>query len=718
MGKPIKIILSVIAAITLLLTIIIFTLPFFINPNNFKPEIIAVIKHKTGRDLILTGDIKISFFPWSGVSTGKMILSNAAGFENKTFATLEESIIKINLLPLFLNEIEIEQVLIKGLTLNLEKNSQGINNWDDLTTTNTINVTHLSPSIINSKPAAKNQLTLSIINGVVIENALFNWKNQQSGKTLSIKDINIITNKLSYDESVTVDLSMLATSSENNWTEYIKLKTELIINQAQTALLLNHSDLKLKTTITTKNNSDKSILATLTINNVAMDRTKQSINVSGLKLTSQDISLTAEISGNTINGKSSFQGPINIGPFNLSNILNQLNITTSIMPDSKALSKVAGTFNFLATDSSIDLQNMAVTIDDNQIKGSTNITDFSQPVITFNLDANSINLDPYLALDKDNHCMFLTSPAITLALGTFALPVEPLKKLNINGQLSLKNLKVNKMSMQDVQLKLAVKEGLIKTQQSAKGFYNGSYDGNFSADIRNNKPALAISEKIVNVQIAPLLNDFNGVAKLSGLLDLSTELEGQGNNANELKSSLKGNLRFSLTDSAIKGFNLQKIIDDAKTLIKESTLPTNNKNDQMLFSKLSGTVTINNGLMLNDDLVGNATKVHLNGKGTADLNTEKLDYKLNARYIKTKATATEPEQLTDTPININIAGTFAEPNYSVDLAAILNDKNKAKIERFIDKNQNKINDITHKIDKKIGPGLGDFLKGLLKKTKE
>ena len=138
----------------------------------------------------------------------------------------------------------------------------------------------------------------------------------------------------------------------------------------------------------------------------------------------------------------------------------------------------------------------------------------------------------------------------------------------------------------------------------------------------------------------------------------------------------------------------------------------------MLFSKLSGTVTINNGLMLNDDLVGNATKVHLNGKGTADLNTEKLDYKLNARYIKTKATATEAEQLTDTPININIAGTFAEPNYSVDLAAILNDKNKAKIERFIDKNQNKINDITHKIDKKIGPGLGDFLKGLLKKTKE
>ena len=173
-----------------------------------------------------------------------------------------------------------------------------------------------------------------------------------------------------------------------------------------------------------------------------------------------------------------------------------------------------------------------------------------------------------------------------------------------------------------------------------------------------------------------------------------------------------------LTDCIIKGFNLQKIIDDAKTLIKEPTLPANNKNDQMLFSKLSGTATINNGLVQNNDLIGIASKMHLNGKGTADLNSEKLDYKLNARYIKTKATTTEPEQLIDTPININIAGTFAKPTYTVDLAAILSDKNKAKIDQFIDKNHNKIDEIAHKIDKKIGPGLGNLLKGLFKKPKE
>ena len=719
MSKPIKILLSILAVIILSIVIAIFTLPFFINPNNFKPEVIAAVKNNTGRDLTLTGDIKISLFPWTGVSTGKMTLSNAIGFQEKTFASLEESAIKINLLPLFLNKIEIDQVIIKGLTLNLEKNSQGINNWDDLTRSNVTNVKPLSPIANNNKPEATNNgLTLLAINGVAIENAVINWKNQRSGKILLIKDININSNKFAYDEPVTVDLSLMAMSPETNWTESIKLRTGLTVNQALTSLALDHSDLQLKTIIKANNNEDKSILAALTINNVAMDRTKQSLNVSGLKLTSQDMSLSAEIAGNTNNSKFSFQGPITIAPFNLRNVLNQLDIKVPALQDAKTLSKAAATFNLLVTDTAVDLQNMTLTLDDTQIKGSTTITDFSKPAITFNLASDNMDLDPYLAPIADKKSRPINSPAIILALGTSTLPVELLKKLIINGQLSLERLKVNAMTMQDVQLNLDVKEGLINAQQSAKGFYAGSYNGVFSVDMRNNKPILSINEKIVHVQIEPLLNDFNGATKLSGLLDLSTQLEGQGNNAKELKSSLTGNLSFLLTDCVIKGFNLQKIIDDAKTLIKEPTLPADNKNDQMLFSKLSGTATINNGLVQNNDLIGIASKMHLNGKGTADLNSEKLDYKLNARYIKTKATTTEPEQLIDTPININIAGTFAKPTYTVDLAAILSDKNKAKIDQFIDKNHNKIDEIVHKIDKKIGPGLGNLLKGLFKKPKE
>ena len=159
------------------------------------------------------------------------------------------------------------------------------------------------------------------------------------------------------------------------------------------------------------------------------------------------------------------------------------------------------------------------------------------------------------------------------------------------------------------------------------------------------------------------------------------------------------------------------MIDHAKALIKETAIPANNKNDQTLFSEITGTATLNNGLLQNNDLVAKASRIHIKGKGSADLNTEKLDYKINARLIKA-ATATEPEQVNATPINITVAGTFSKPTYTLDVAALLTDKNKAKIEKFIDKNQEKIDKIADKIDKKLGSGVGGLLKGLFKKHKD
>ena len=713
MGKPVKIILSIIAAMVFLIVIAIFTLPFFIDPNNFKPEIAAAVKDKTGRDLTLTGELKLSIFPWLGISTGKMALGNAAGFQDKPFATLEESDIKVKLLPLLTKKIEVSRIVLKGLILNLAKNPQGVSNWNDLTASDATKTTP-SPSVNNIGIQDETEaLAVLAIGGIAIENAQINWDDQRSGKHLLIKDVNLNTDKFSYDEPVAVDLSLVVLNPETKFTESIKLTTGLTVNEKLDTFVLSHSDLQ--TTSEGENIPGKSLTATLTVADAALDMAKQTVKVSGLQFKSKDVTLSAEITGNNINDKPSFQGPVTIAPFSPAKVMKQLGIAVPVMQDANALSKSAVNFNLLATENSVDLQNLAMTLDDTQIKGSTSIKDFAQPVIAFNLAADAIDVDRYLPPVTDKSSKPITSPAVALAAGASALPVETLRKLNIDGQLSLGKLKINGLAMQDIQLNLSAKNGIIKTQQSAKAFYQGSYNGNLSVDMRNKKPALALNEKISHVQVEPLLKDFKGEARMSGIVDASAQLQGQGNNAGELKSSLNGSLSFLFKDSVVKGFNLQKMIDHAKALIKESALPANNKNDQTLFSEITGTATLNNGLIQNNDLVATASRIHINGKGNADLNTEKLDYKINARLIKAKATATEPEQVHDTPINITVAGTFSKPTYTLDVAALLTDKNKAKIEKFVEKNQEKIDKIADKIDKKLGPGVGDLLKGLFKK---
>jgi AsmA protein len=708
-GNPVKITLSVIAAIV----IAIFTLPFFIDPNNFKPEIVAAVKDKTGRNLTLTGELKLSIFPWLGISTGKMALGNAAGFQDQPFATLEESDIKVKLLPLLTKKIEVSRIVLKGLALNLAKNPQGARNWDDLTASDATKITPSPPIINNGKQNETNAPAVFAISAIAIENARINWDDQRSGKHLLIKDVNLNTDNFSYNEPVAVDLSLIVLNTETTVTESIKLTTGLTVNEKLDTFVLSHSNLQ--TTSEGENIPGKSLTATLTVADAALDMAKQTVKVSGLQLKSKDVTVSAEITGNNINDKPSFQGPVTVAIFSPAKLMKQLGIKVPVMQDDYALSKLAANFNLLATENSVDLQNLAMTLDDTQIKGSIRIKDFALPVIAFNLAADACDVDRYLPPVTDKSSKPVTSPAVALAAGALALPVETLRKLTIDGQLSLGKLKINDLAMQDIQLNLSAKNGIIKTQQSAKEFYQGSYNGNLSVDLRNKKPILALNEKITHIQVEPLLKDFKGEARMSGAVDASAQLQGQGGNSGELKSSLNGDLSFLFKDSVVKGFNLQKIIDHAKALIKGSALPANNKNDQTLFSEITGTATISNGLIQNNDLVATASRIHINGKGNADLNTEKLDYKINAGLIKAEAAATEPKQVHDTPINITVAGTFSKPTYTLDVAALLTDKNKAKIEKFVEKNQEKIDQIVDKIDKKLGPGVGDLLKGFFKK---
>ncbi|MGR9014430.1 MAG: AsmA family protein [Gammaproteobacteria bacterium] len=701
MGKPFKIILSTIATLILLLIATVCILPFVIDPNDFKPEITAAVKDKIGRDLVLDGDLKLSLFPWIGISTGKIALSNTTGFQEQTFATVEESNVKMLLLPLLSKKIEVSHIVLKGLVLNLAKNKQGINNWDDLSGSRQMQQPAPTGGIVKQEQqsAAPEALAAFAIGGIAIENARINWNDQQTEQHIEITELNLNTDKFTFDEPAGVALSLTALDAESKVTFAIKLNTELSVNQQLDIFALRHTDLQV--TANGETVPGKSITTVLTVANIALDLAKQTTNISGLQIKSGDVTLLAEMTGTSIKDKPSFQGPVTIKQFSPAKLMQQLAISLPERQDSKALNQLSMNFDLTATAESADLHNLIFTLDDTQIKGSVDINDFALPAIAFTLHADAIDLDRYLP-PVDNSSKPIANPAIAIAAGAYALPVETLRNLNAEGTVTLDKLKVNGLVMQDIHLKLNAKNGIINTRQSINQFYQGDYSGNLTMDMHGDKPILAVDEKIDHVQIEPLLKDYLGKAQMSGIVNASAKLQGQGNKTNELKSTLNGQLSFLVKDSVIKGFNLQQIIDSGKALIKGSALPTDNKNDQTLFSDMRGTATITNGIVQSNDLVAKSSKLLVDGKGSVNLNSEVLDYKIDAKLLNPDATAAEPQQIKGA-VTINIAGTLSQPSYSIDMASLLTDKNKAKVDKLI-----------NKIDKKLGPGVGNFLKQFLK----
>lgn len=771
MGRLLKIILSIFAVIIVLIIIAVVAIPMFVDPNDFKPEIQAAVKDKLGRDLIIDGDLDLSIFPWVGISTGKLTLSNAQGFSDKPFAEIIESDVKVKLIPLLSKKFEVSRIILKGLNLNLAKNKQGISNWDDLSQTDSKQQPKAKD---NPKKEETNPLAALAIGGIAIEQAHIIWDDQQQGKYLEINDFNFNTDELVFNKPVTIELSANIINKVPEITESINISTRITANEKldnfdikdinlksitkgkdipggkltanlqsdvavnltqQTVTIsglnLNLDDLteeKLtvnlisniavnlsEQTITTSGfnmTADKLMQNKLTANllaDIAVNLEQQTLAVSGMKLSAGDVILTGDINGTQIKENPSFKGVINIAAFNLAQFMQKLEMPLPKMQDTQAMNQLAVVFNLHATTNSADIQNLKIKLDDSNINGSASVKNFAKPAVKFNIKVDVMDANRYLAPEQEKPAKKIVSPASAAVAGANLFPVETLRNLDANGQLAIGQLKINQLSMKGVNLILNARNGIIKTQQAIKQLYQGAYSGKASINVQKKTPQLTLNEKLVNIQVEPLLKAMDISDRMSGLVNASAQIQGWGNTTAAIKSSLNGNLDFNFNDSVIKGFNLQKIIDNSRALIEGKALPAENKNDQTVFSVIKGSATIKNGLVINDDLIAESSKVHVKGKGTANLATEALNYKIDAKVLKRAATETEAERIRGIPLAVDIGGTFAEPSYQLDIEAMLKAKYKAKLDKKINKEKDKL---LKKLDEKLGPGVGDILKGL------
>ncbi|HHE64787.1 MAG TPA: AsmA family protein, partial [Bacteroidetes bacterium] len=471
MARLLKIILSIFAAIFLIVIIAAIALPFFIDPNDFKPEIQTAVKESTGRELVIDGNLELSVFPWIGISTGKLILSNAKGFPDKSFAEIAESDVKVKLLPLLSKKIEISRIVLKGLVLNLAKNKQGENNWDDLSASEDTKTQDDSDDKSDKKTSEQDiskqenasLLAAFAIGGISIEQASISWDDQQQGKYTQINDFNLKTDKLVFDQPIAIDLSLTVVNKDPELTESINFSTDLVINKQLNSFKLEK--LKLKSVTTGKDIPGEKVTAAL-LAEVALDLAQQTLDISGLKLNTANMILSGDITGTNISDSPTFRGPINIAEFNLMQLMSELSIPVSAMQDSTALSKVSLDFDILATSDSAYFQNLQLKLDDTNMNGSINIKNFSAPKIDFNLKLDTIDMDRYMApetkttvsKDKINESTkeavkavvtpVVVTPAVVAAVSTSLFPVETLRELNANGQLTIDILKINNLSMQ------------------------------------------------------------------------------------------------------------------------------------------------------------------------------------------------------------------------------------------------------------------------------
>ncbi len=166
----------------------------FIDPNDYKDAIVVRVEEATGRDVEIAGEIKHSFFPWLGIEVAGVRIGNAAGFGDAPFLKTEQLAVRIKTLPLLRKQFELDTIRIYGGEINLARNAEGINNWDDLG----------SGEESESEPL---DLAALALGGVDIQRTRLTWTDASSGAAYQVTDLTISTGPLTYGEPIAMKLT-------------------------------------------------------------------------------------------------------------------------------------------------------------------------------------------------------------------------------------------------------------------------------------------------------------------------------------------------------------------------------------------------------------------------------------------------------------------------------------------------------------------------------
>jgi AsmA protein len=696
MGKLLRVIIFALAGLLLLIVAAAIILPLVVDPNDFKDEIAKAVESKTGRVLTIEGDIGLSVFPWLGLDIGPTSLSNAPGFSSSPFAGMEEVQVRIKLLPLLRKEVEMDTVVLKGLQVSLETDAQGKTNWEDLAGA------PAEPAPEEEKQPSAGEMTLAglAIGGVEISDAGVIWDDQQTAARYEISGLALRTGAIAPGQAVPVELELRVDSAQPKLSGPLAFAATIALSDDSQTVTL--TDALLETDLAGDTLPGGQLKSELGFN-TSLNLQAQTLAVSDLVLKALGLVVEGQLNGTEVLGKAAFAGDIRVSQFNPRDVIEALGQAVPEVSDPEVLNRAEAALKLAATKDSVSLSDMVFKLDDSTLKGDLKVANFAKPAIRFGLQLDQIDVDRYLPPQTEQ---VAAPPTAAAAAGAQMIPVDTLRALDVNGELTIGQLKAAQLCSADISMKLVAKGGVVRVHPASAKMYQGQYKGDINLDVRGKQPKISMNESLAGVQVGPLLKDLTGEDKLTGKTQASANLVTSGQTPDDFKKTLNGKISFAFTDGAVKGFNLAAMIRKAQAKINGQPPPAETGPNETDFSEITGTASVTNGIVRNRDLIAKSPLLRVEGTGDIDLPQESLDYQVTAKVVGSLE-GQGGKGLADVkgvPIPIQLSGTFTEPNYKIRLDKALKESAQKKVEKKLEK----------ELEKK---GLGDQvdqLKGLFR----
>ena len=678
--------------------------PFFIDVNNYKPQIAKAVEDATGRTVQI-GEIEASLFPWIGVRLESVSLANRTGFSEREFLKVESLDVQLDLLPLLSKQIEIKRFTLDGPELFLERNSEGEGNWEDLTGSTSPATGGAAPG---EKPVEKSSPALAAFSAdsLQLNSGRFVWTDRVTGGHLELSSLQVDINNVQAEHPIELKASASLSGETITLNALIgpigdisKLNIDRLPLQAE----LQSPALGLRS-FTAWIPEFPKFLGAAADASLRLDL-KLEQRPDGMRISTGELGLMAKVAVNAkwkaemANSRrvqlKDFELSLNSQPLlkaqgelRLDNNPDyQLRVKSetierrwlaSLLPELDAMyaahpapwkelkigALLAGTGNRL------ELRDVQLMPDGELIQLSGMAVFENAPDIRLRIASKELHADPWLPQAET------VQTGVTNAVDAGSAEPEEsqepdlraFKGWRISSQIQIEKMHLRGLELEHLRGSLNGSRGLFKLDPLRFDLSGGQVSESATLNVAKYPATWTESMHVAGVQIAPVLKALAGMDMLDGTLQMDTSLKATGLLPKNAMKRLGGKGSVLLRDGSVKGFDI------AGTLRNFTTLGQQRGPKQTDFAQLSGGFTIRNGVVKNDDLFMASPLFRLTGQGVLNLPNGTMDYHVKPRLVGTLTgqgdTVTVRKGLS---IPLRIKGPFASPRVipEVDPASLI-----------------------------------------------
>lgn len=609
----------------------------YVNVDELRSRVTAIVKEKTGRDITFT-KVRVmpmmNPFPYLLVKLEDVSFSNAKWSTQPVMAKLASLEINVALKPLLDKKIDITKFVLEEPVINLEISREGQKNWE------------FTPAKAEKKEEAEKPEAPSQVNDAVEGfkkdlafsfsqfelhkgHAEFVDRRQVSG--MMFDKIDLTATYPDFSSSIQLD----------GWFEYLGRRVNLFANIEKPVDLLNGKVTTGKVNIKSDGVVDVSGEGKLATTGTMLDG----------KIAAELPSLPGFVGWMT----ASKEQPL---PFR------------HIKFNSKAV----------LTGQALKLTGAKLVLDEVQADGDVTLgLATPKPAFTARVSLNKLNLDRFTGQEVDE-------TGKTTGGGKKGKPKDEdwdsspidfsgLRSVNADLVLKTGGFSLRGAEVGPSTLTVNLKDGELHAKNSEATLFGGKFMADLGVNASGKTPSMTFSFGMDNVDAKPVLTTFADFENLSGRADASVDVASSGGSQKAIIGNLMGRGTFNFKNGSIQGIDFVKILTMIQSRLAEMGVGAG-KTD---FVDMGGTFKIANGVATNDDLKMRGPLVQATGSGKVDLPQKMVNYR--ALPVLTASSGEDNAKGFQVPVNIH--GRFSNIKVNPDYKAILTNLNTQDVKETV-----------------------------------